>query len=154
MDKHVLVYDKDCGNCSRFKRIVDFLDAHKRLDYLSLTEADDFGLLDSVPRSRRHRSFHIIYRGGRIISGSAAVPDLISMIPSGHVAAFLIRHAPGGEKIVNLIYSMFSRLHEAGSCSYPDASGVGEGEVGEVPLKETVGFGAPRQGYDRMTLRR
>ena len=36
MEKHVLVYDKDCGNCSRLERIVNILDAHRRLDCLSL----------------------------------------------------------------------------------------------------------------------
>jgi predicted DCC family thiol-disulfide oxidoreductase YuxK len=141
MERHVLVYDKDCGNCSRFKRIVDTLDAYGRLDYLSLVEADESGLLDPVPRSRRHRSFHLIYPGGRVISGSAAIPELISLLPSGRAASFLIRRAPGGSKIVNLIYSMFSRLHDSGYCSYPDDSGAGKAEVGKILSLERVRLG-------------
>ncbi len=135
MEKHVLVYDKDCGNCSRFKRIVNSLDAHRKLDFLSLVEADESGLLDSVPRSRRHRSFHLIYPGGRVISGSAAVPELVSLLPGGPCVSFLICEVPGGRKIVNLIYSTFSRLHDSGSCSYPDASGFQDDSGKILPNK-------------------
>ncbi len=154
MEKHVLVYDKDCGSCTRFKRVVNFLDAHKRLDYLSLTEADEYGLLDPVPRSRRHRSFHLIYPGGRVISGSVAVPELISLLPSGRAASFLMRQAPGGKKTVNLIYATFSRLHDSGSCSYPDASGFQEYEGGKVLPKDRARLGRYTAGNDRLTLRR
>jgi len=153
LEKHLLVYDKDCGSCSRFKRIVNFLDGHKRLDYLSLTEADEHGLLDSVPKSRRHRSFHLIYPEGRVISGSAAVPELISLLPSGRVASFLICYAPGGEKIVNLIYSTFSRLHDSGSCSYPNAS-VSQGDEGRKILpKGTTSVRSDSCRNDRLTLK-
>jgi predicted DCC family thiol-disulfide oxidoreductase YuxK len=141
MERYVLVYDKDCGNCARFKHIVDALDAYGRLDYLSLVEADESGLLGPVPRSRRHRSFHLIYPGGMVISGSAAIPELISLLPSGRAASFMIRRAPGGRKIVNLIYSMFSRLHDAGSCSYPDDSGARHDEVGKILLRERAWLG-------------
>jgi predicted DCC family thiol-disulfide oxidoreductase YuxK len=152
LKKHLLVYDKDCGSCSRFKRIVSFLDGHKRLDYFSLTEADEQGLLDSVPRSRRHRSFHLVYPGGRVISGSAAVPELVSLLPSGRVASFLISYAPGGKRIVNLIYSTFSRLHDSGSCSYPDAS-VPQGDEGRKILpKGTGSVGSDSSRNDRLTL--
>jgi len=145
MEKHVLVYDKDCGNCSRLKRIVNSLDAHTRLGYISLVEADESGLLDSVPRSRRHRSFHLIYPGGRVISGSAAVTELVSLLPCGRGVSFLICRAPGGMNIVNLIYSMFSRLHDSGSCSYPDASGVQDHDSGRIPPKKRALFGANPQ---------
>jgi predicted DCC family thiol-disulfide oxidoreductase YuxK len=146
MERYVLVYDKDCGNCTRFKRIVNRLDAYRRLDYLSLIEADESGMLDPVPGSRRHRSFHLIYPGGTIISGSAAIPELISLLPSGGAASFLIRRAPGGRTIVNLIYSMFSRLHDTGSCSYPDDSAAREDEVGEILPQERAGLGAVGRG--------
>ncbi len=152
MEKHVLVYDKDCGSCSRFKRIVNSLDGHKRLGYLSLTEADEHGLLDSVPRSRRHRSFHLIYPGGTVISGSAAVPELISLLPLGRVASFMIHYAPGGEKIVNLIYSTFSRLHDSGSCSYPNAS-VSQGDKGRTILPKGTGSARSESSRNnRLTL--
>lgn len=152
MEKHVLVYDKDCGNCSRFKRIVSSLDAHRRLDCLSLVEADDSGLLDSVPRSRRHRSFHLVYPGGRVISGSDAVPELFSVLPSGRAVSFLIRQAPGGRRIVNLIYSMVSRLHDSGSCSYPDAHGFQEDDHVGILLEKRALSGATSRESHRLVF--
>ena len=152
LEKHVLVYDQDCGSCSRFKRIVNFLDRNRALDYLSLGEADEQGLLDPVPKSNRHRSFHLVYPGGRVISGSAAVPELISLLPSGRVASFLIVSAPGGKRIVNLVYSTFSRLHDSGSCTYPNASGSQEAEVRKTLLKRRAGLEVIQRGNSRVIL--
>src|SRR5712692_172192 len=153
LEKHLLVYDKDCGSCSRFKRIVNFLDGHKRLDYLSLTEADEHGLLDSVPKSRRHRSFHLIYPEGRVISGSAAVPELISLLPSGRVASFLICYAPGGKRIVNLIYSTFARVHDSGSCGYTNSSASPRDEGRKIPPKVRGLVGSDLSRNDRLPLK-
>ena len=152
LEKHVLVYDKDCGSCSLFKRIVNSLDGNRTLDYLSLGEADEQGLLNPVPKSRRHRSFHLVYPGGRVTSGSAAVPELISLLPFGRVASFLIVSAPGGKRIVNLIYSTFSRLHDSGSCTYPNASDSQEAEVGKILLKRRAGLEVIQRGNSRVIL--
>jgi predicted DCC family thiol-disulfide oxidoreductase YuxK len=156
MEKHVLVYDSDCGNCTRFKRIVNRLDTYKKLEYFSLVKADEHGLLDPVPRSTRHRSFHLVYPGGRVISGSAAVPDLISLLPSGRAVSFLIRKAPGGRKVVNLIYSMFSRLHDSGSCSYWNGAGVQDDHEKSLPNERTRFAANPqeRQSFAVWALQR
>jgi predicted DCC family thiol-disulfide oxidoreductase YuxK len=112
-----LVYDSACGPCSRFKRIVDFLDRYNELDYFSLNQADALGLLDSIPKSRRHSSFHLISQEGIVRSGSEAIPLLVSLLPSGKLLSFPLGHSLG-RKFSSIIYSIFSRLHDSGSCSY------------------------------------
>ena len=118
MRKHVLVYDADCGPCTRFKRIVDFLDAHERLDFTSLIQADEGGFLSSVPPALRHHSFHLISPDGGIRSGALAVPELIGVLPSGKLISKFIASAPGGVWSLSFVYEVLSRLHEVGSCRY------------------------------------
>jgi predicted DCC family thiol-disulfide oxidoreductase YuxK len=117
--KYLLVYDADCGACTRFRRIVEWLDVRERLDYMSLIQADELGLLDSIPAFRRHKSFHLISTSREIESASDAVLRLISLLPFGNFTDSLIRFSsPKSQQIVNFLYTTLSRLHSVGSCAY------------------------------------
>ncbi len=122
LEKSVLVYDAGCGPCTRFKQLVEFLDARGALAFLSLADADAEGMPDDVSPSRRHRSFHLVSPGGGVLSGAEALPTLISLLPAGRVTARFIVAAPGGVRALEFGYSALSRLHDAGRCHYtPDA---------------------------------
>ena len=118
MQKYVMAYDADCGPCTRFKRLVDFLDRYRRIDPISLTRADELGLLDKIPHYLKHKSFHLISPDGYIESGAGALPALISLLPSGGYVSWIITSVAGGKRITNFVYSVFSRLHETGACRY------------------------------------
>jgi predicted DCC family thiol-disulfide oxidoreductase YuxK len=118
LSRLVLAYDADCGPCTRFKQIVDFIDAENQVDFISLMEADETGLLDTIPRSARHTSFHIIFQNGEVLSGSAAIPSLIELLPHGSVISRVITSAPGGLRAISFVYAGFARLHDKGSCRY------------------------------------
>lgn len=147
MRRYVLVYDSDCGSCTRFRRIVGFLDTRGRLDFLPLTDADREGVLDSIPRGRRHRSFHLVSPAGRVSSGAAAVPELIRLLPAGRVISKLLKSAPLGFWSVAFVYSVFSRLHDSGSCNYTKG---GPSDKERVPPKASHSI---RLGilYDQIT---
>ena len=115
MRNHLLAYDVDCGPCRRFKEIVDFMDPKERIAFLSLNEADDLGLLERVPRPKRHTSFHLIFSDGGVKSGAEAIPSVIRLFPMGVLFSKGLL-APGGQRMVAGVYSIFSRLHDSGSC--------------------------------------
>jgi predicted DCC family thiol-disulfide oxidoreductase YuxK len=114
----VLLYDADCGPCTRFKNSVKFLDASRRIESIPLTEGDRKGLLERVPPSLRHRSFHLVSPDGAVLSGAKALPQLLALLPAGRIASRLIVGAPGGVSTMAFVYTVFSRLHSTGSCSY------------------------------------
>lgn len=112
-----MVYDADCGPCTRFKNVVDILDKYEKIDFISLTEADQKGLLDKIPVPLRYKSFHLIFPNGEAKSGSDALLQLIAILPGGKRIYQIINYFPGGKQIVCFIYNSFSRLHDRGSCS-------------------------------------
>ena len=118
-----LVYDADCGPCTRFKRIIGFLDARRTLRFASLVDADNRGLLDTVPAARRHRSFHLVSPQGKVDSGANALPGLVALLPAGRLTSEAIDSSPLIFRSVAFVYSVFSRLHDSGSCSYRDHQG-------------------------------
>lgn len=128
----LLVYDADCGPCSRFKRMINFLDTHGRFRYNSLVRSDELGLLNSVPTAQRHRSFHLISPEGSVSSGALAIPTLLAQLPFGGIVSAMVSKAPGGMRLVKIVYSTFSRLHDSGSCNYQSPHFVLEGKGNEV----------------------
>jgi predicted DCC family thiol-disulfide oxidoreductase YuxK len=115
--KYILAYDADCGPCTRFRHAVDILDKYNKIDFISLTKADQKGLLDKIPASLRYKSFHLILPDREVKSGSAALLELIGILPGGTIASSIINYLPGGKQIVHLIYTRASKLHDGTSCS-------------------------------------
>lgn len=115
--KYILAYDADCGPCTKFKRIVDILDKYEKIDFISLTKANQEGLLVKIPVHERYKSFHLIFPKGEAKSGSEALLELIAILPGGKTISPIINNFPGGKKTVRFIYKRLSRLHDTGSCS-------------------------------------
>ena len=126
------MYDADCGPCTRFKRLVDFLDSYQRIGFTSLTEADGEGILDTVPALLRHRSYHLISPAGEVLSGAKAIPALVGLLPTGSLVSKLITRAPGGLRATGFVYAVLSRLHDTGSCQYKPGQGHAHGSTKEL----------------------
>lgn len=116
MANHILAYDVDCGPCTRFKRMVELLDARHRIDFLSLHEADKLGLLNGIPHPARYTSFHLICPNGEILSGGDGLVRLVAILPLGNHISKLIALSPRGEWMIRLLYKTFSRLHDSPTC--------------------------------------
>jgi predicted DCC family thiol-disulfide oxidoreductase YuxK len=120
--KYILAYDANCSPCTRFRHIVDILDKYEKIDFISLTKANQEGLLDKIPVHQRYKSFHLISPKGEAKSGSEAILELIVILPGGKIISPLINYLPGGKKAVRFIYKRFSRLHDRGSCNIHETS--------------------------------
>lgn len=116
--RYILAYDANCGPCTRFSHAVDILDKYEKIDFISLTKADQKGLLDNIPASMRYKSFHLIFPNRQEVkSGSDALIKLVAILPGGRVISPIINYFPGAKQIVHFIYTKFSKMHDRGSCS-------------------------------------
>jgi predicted DCC family thiol-disulfide oxidoreductase YuxK len=114
--KYILAYDADCGPCTRFAHVVNSLDKYEKINFMSLTIADQEGLLDRIPVTLRFGSFHLIAPNGETKSGSEGLLELIAILPGGKVILPIINYLPAGKMIVRFVYNRFSKLHERDSC--------------------------------------
>ncbi len=48
------------AHVTKFRHMVDILDKYEKIDFISLTKADEEGLLDKIPVHQRYKSFHLI----------------------------------------------------------------------------------------------
>ncbi len=113
----LLAYDSACGVCSRFKAVVEFLDARGVIEFLSLRQAEELGALGRIDPSLRYRSFHLIARGQGVWSGGDALLPLVKLLlPGGRVVSMVLQAVPGCRRAISFGYSTVSRLHGAGAC--------------------------------------
>jgi len=113
----LLAYDAGCGACSRFKAVVEFLDARGTIEFLSLGQAEELGALEPIDSSRRYRSFHLIAPGLGVLSGADALLPLACMLlPMGGIVTRVLEAFPGCRRAISFGYSTLSRLHGAGAC--------------------------------------
>jgi|SRR5215213_3857625 len=116
--RYILAYDADCGPCTRFSHAVDYLDKYEIIDFISLTKADQKGLLDNIPASMRYKSFHLVFPNRQEVkSGSDALIKLVAILPGGRLISPIINYFPGAKQIVHFVYTKFSKLHDRGSCN-------------------------------------
>jgi predicted DCC family thiol-disulfide oxidoreductase YuxK len=114
---YVLAYDAACGPCSQFKALVDFLDARGVIEFASLRQAEEDGVLESVDPSTRYASFHLVPPGQRALSGAEAILPLVRLlIPGGRSASRILEAIPGCGRAISFGYSTLSRLHGTGAC--------------------------------------
>ena len=117
LSRYILAYDTDCGSCTRFAHVVDSLDKSEIIDFISLTLADQKGLLDRISPPLRYKSFHVILPNGEVKSGSEALVELIAILPGGKIISPIVNYFPGGKPFVSFIYNSFSRRHDMGLCN-------------------------------------
>jgi predicted DCC family thiol-disulfide oxidoreductase YuxK len=113
----LLAYDDQCGPCSRFKRVVEFIDARDRITFVSLRQAEAAGDLSAVRPSLRNRSFHLAIEGNGVLSGSEALLPLAGTMFPGGKAWTLVGSVPGLRRSLAFLYSTLSRLHGVGACA-------------------------------------
>ena len=123
--EYLVAHDADCGPCARFRQAISFFDGYHRIEFLSLVEADNRGLLEDIAPSRRYRSMHLISPQGEVWSGADALPILIHLLPTGSVLSRIMTSVPGAMPIAVFVYSTFARLHDVGSCRYTSAASRG-----------------------------
>jgi predicted DCC family thiol-disulfide oxidoreductase YuxK len=114
-----LAYDADCGPCTRFRHLVALIDSRSEVEFVSLIDADESGLLDKVPEYERHTSFHLILPKGELLTGAEAVPRLLELLPGGKVVSEAITSVPGGRRLISMVYAGFARGHNGSACRYP-----------------------------------
>jgi predicted DCC family thiol-disulfide oxidoreductase YuxK len=117
-ERYILAYDDSCGPCSRFKTIVGFLDARKRIEFVPLGTAAESELLRDIPPAARFASFHLVAPSSsgtgekRAVSGPEAILPLLRLLsPTGVVSSKVLGRIPRLQAALAFSYSAFSRLH-------------------------------------------
>jgi predicted DCC family thiol-disulfide oxidoreductase YuxK len=94
VERHVVLYDEDCGFCRwSLDRLLRW-DRHRRLRAAPIQSEEGDRLLADLSEERRLASWHLVTPDGRRSSGGAATAPLARLLPGGALIAFLAETFP------------------------------------------------------------
>lgn len=116
-----LLYDDDCGPCTRFKNIVVNLDISRKLTPIPLSSKLAYELVRTKEtREEMMQAFHIVYSGlspitrgdsqARIFSAGEALIQLIRLLPLGAVTFWVIAHFQPLRSFIVWLYPHIAEL--------------------------------------------
>ena len=103
-----VLFDQDCGICTKVARILGNLDRNRRLELVPFHEARRRGLAKELSDEEFGSSFHAI-RDGKTLSGPDAIPAVLERLPLGTFPARAIRRAPPLRFLVDRAYHLVAR---------------------------------------------
>jgi predicted DCC family thiol-disulfide oxidoreductase YuxK len=94
VERHVVLFDSDCGFCAWSTAKVLAWDRRRRLRPLALQAPEADTLLDGMDPERKMASWHLVEPGGRVHSAGSAFAPLLRLLPGGRIPAALADAAP------------------------------------------------------------
>jgi predicted DCC family thiol-disulfide oxidoreductase YuxK len=91
---HAILYDADCGFCTRMLDRIMRRDRRGRLRAVPIQAEEGQRLLCKMPAARRLDSWHLVLPDGEVVSGGAAGPPLLRLLPGGALPAALLATFP------------------------------------------------------------
>jgi predicted DCC family thiol-disulfide oxidoreductase YuxK len=89
MDRHLVLYDEDCGFCRWSLDRVLRWDRRGRLRAVPIQGEEGDRVLADLSERDRLASWHLVAPGGRRYSGGAAVAPMARLLPAGAPVAVL-----------------------------------------------------------------
>jgi predicted DCC family thiol-disulfide oxidoreductase YuxK len=95
VDRHLVLYDADCGFCRwSLDRLLRWDRRGRRLRAVAIQSEEGDRLLADLREEDRLASWHLVTPDGRRYSGGAATAPLARLLPAGAPVAFLAETFP------------------------------------------------------------
>ena len=119
-----LIYDANCGSCTRFAKLVGRLDLRNRIHFVSMYDKETESRLRPKLGAAYDQSFHLeLAPGGRIVSGEGALEDLAKLLPPAAPLGAVAFKLPGVKGVPALLYRAFAAGR---TCAKETAQRVGK----------------------------
>jgi predicted DCC family thiol-disulfide oxidoreductase YuxK len=93
-ERHLILYDADCGFCRRSLGWILRWDRHGELEPVALQDPRAAELLADLEPEERMDSWHLVSPSGERWSAGAAAPPLLRLLPGGTLPASMLAAAP------------------------------------------------------------
>jgi predicted DCC family thiol-disulfide oxidoreductase YuxK len=119
-----LIYDSNCGSCTRFAKLVGRLDLRRRLVFVSLYDPVIEARLRPKLGEAYDKSFHLeLEPDGKVVSGEDALEYLASLLPAMAPLGAVAFKVPGVREVPALLYRAFAAGR---TCAKDTAERVGK----------------------------
>jgi predicted DCC family thiol-disulfide oxidoreductase YuxK len=109
--KTVLLYDKQCSLCQRFKSSLEKIDTQNKIELIDLHNPKVYQVFPFLKLEDCLEEIHLVLPTGEVLKGSNSVKHLIGLFPSVSKFSWLIE-SEVGEKSVDFFYQMTNKLRD------------------------------------------
>jgi len=100
---YLLLYDGQCGLCTRFAQQVKAWDRRDRLRTIAFDDPEGREWEARIGPGFRE-SMHLVHPDSRVEHGDVAIPTVVGLLPWGRLPAWLMRNLPGSKKLIERAY--------------------------------------------------
>ncbi len=149
---HAILYDADCGFCTRMLDAILRRDRGERLRAVAIQSEEGEALLEAggVPASRRLDSWHLAAPDGTVTSGGIAGAPLLRLLPAGAPIAALLAAFPAateaGYRWIAAHRGLLSRFFVLALALSVAGLAAGCGSTVQEGSKLTVYMSVPQHG--------
>ena len=111
--RYYLLYDEDCALCLRFQKAIKEMDSAGRIEPVGFHDRRIPEIVPHLKPEELVNNFHLVFPDGSVKSGSQALPDLLSLLPSLRFVGWILKTVPGTQKFSDLIYRWISKARQA-----------------------------------------
>jgi predicted DCC family thiol-disulfide oxidoreductase YuxK len=94
VERPLILYDDDCGFCNWLVQWLLAWDRQQRLRTLPIQAPEADALLGHMSEEQRYASWHLARPDAPLVSGGAAFPPLLRMLPGGAAPAAVLARFP------------------------------------------------------------
>ena len=113
--RHTLIYDGDCRMCSRLTDALRRWDAQGNIEIVSFQTPGVMTRFPWIPERAFAEAMQLVGPGGETWQGSAAVEELLSILPRGRWIAW-IYHVPFVRALAERVYRWIARNRHRLGC--------------------------------------
>ena len=105
----VIIYDSECGLCTRFKKAVELIDFKNNIRFLSLHDSEVYLKYPELTPDECHEEVHLIKDSGAILKGSEAIDFLTTILPGVSKFAWLMDNE-SAKKASKIFYKKLNEM--------------------------------------------
>ena len=121
-----VVYDGDCGVCTRLAHALQRLDRHGVFEVMTSQQPEVRSRFPWIPADAYRDSLQLVEEGGRTLQGAAAVERILDLLPRGRWFTWIFS-LPFARPLAERFYRWFARnryrLGCGAHCRYRPADG-------------------------------
>lgn len=111
LEKPILIYDKECQLCLRFKQALDFLDRDKKIQKIPLQEDWLYEKFPTLFREECEDIIHLVDESGEVLRGAEVIEYLVGFFPGVKKFSWLVA-SDSGKKAANLFYDKVNEIRK------------------------------------------